>query len=128
MLFTIHLKPWRRLSQQSIPNSLRTQDSQAQQAAMCRSPKPPEYKLEDWTSPRSVKQELLVPAESEAGQNFLNPKVLHMLGVTSVVKFDLLPSLDAADIRCAGYECAVGEVTVWIYAELRGTGLGYTDI
>jgi len=37
--------------------------------------------------------ELLVPADSEAGHNILNPKVLHLLGIRSVVKFDTLPSV-----------------------------------
>jgi len=39
-----------------------------------------------------------VPAESEAGENILNPKVLHMLGIHSVVKFDMLPSVSIATI------------------------------
>ncbi len=39
-----------------------------------------------------------MPAESEAGENILNPKVLHMLGIHSVVKFDMLPSVSIATI------------------------------
>lgn len=37
--------------------------------------------------------ELLVPAESEAGKNLLNPKVLFMLGIESVLKFDMVTSV-----------------------------------
>ncbi|TKA35963.1 hypothetical protein B0A54_12187 [Friedmanniomyces endolithicus] len=48
--------------------------------------------VEDWSRPKPAEMELLVPAESEAGHNILNPKVLHLLGIRSVVKFDMLPS------------------------------------
>lgn len=37
--------------------------------------------------------ELLVPANSEAGKNLLNPKVLFMLGIGEVVKFDMVTSV-----------------------------------
>ncbi|KAK4560366.1 hypothetical protein LTR86_005562 [Recurvomyces mirabilis] len=42
--------------------------------------------------PESRRSELLVPLESEAGQNMQNPKVLYMLGIREVLTFDLLPS------------------------------------
>jgi len=42
-------------------------------------------------SPRQA--ELLVPLESEAGQNMQNPKVLYMLGIREVLTFDMLPSV-----------------------------------
>ncbi|KAK5678246.1 hypothetical protein LTS10_009416 [Elasticomyces elasticus] len=47
---------------------------------------------QDWPRPRPEAVELLVPAESEAGRALMNPKVLQMLGIRSVVKFDMLPS------------------------------------
>ncbi|KAK0356171.1 hypothetical protein LTR91_007697 [Friedmanniomyces endolithicus] len=54
--------------------------------------KPVPFPVEEWSRPKPAEMEFLVPAESEAGENILNPKVLHMLGIHSVVKFDMLPS------------------------------------
>ncbi|KAK4921728.1 hypothetical protein LTR49_010834 [Elasticomyces elasticus] len=48
--------------------------------------------IQDWPRPGPEAVELLVPAESEAGRALMNPKVLQMLGIRSVVKFDMLPS------------------------------------
>ncbi|KAK4957487.1 hypothetical protein LTR10_005452 [Elasticomyces elasticus] len=49
--------------------------------------------IQVWPRPRPEAVELLVPAESEAGRALMNPKVLQMLGIRSVVKFDMLPSV-----------------------------------
>jgi hypothetical protein len=48
---------------------------------------------ERWSESGERKAELLVPAESEAGQNLRNPKILHMLGITSVLAFGMQPSV-----------------------------------
>ncbi|KAK5739079.1 hypothetical protein LTR17_005599 [Elasticomyces elasticus] len=48
--------------------------------------------VDDTSRTRPEAVELLVPVESEAGRALMNPKVLQMLGIRSVVKFDMLPS------------------------------------
>ena len=58
--------------------------------------RPEKREVEDWSRAKPVKQELLVPANSEAAKNIQNPKVLHMLGVESVTKFDMLSSVRTA--------------------------------
>ncbi|EMD01313.1 hypothetical protein BAUCODRAFT_153621 [Baudoinia panamericana UAMH 10762] len=57
---------------------------------MCRFASPYLSPREDWSKPKLVDQELLVPAESAAGVNMGNPKVLAMLGITEVLRFDMV--------------------------------------
>ncbi|KAK5717816.1 hypothetical protein LTR15_008657 [Elasticomyces elasticus] len=106
MLFFTNLKAGKRLSKRrnsleiySIPYESVDQESNMRTSSVTRpldvrseehTPAPPP--LEDYSRARPEAVELLVPADSEAGRALMNPKVLQMLGIQSVVKFDMLPS------------------------------------
>ncbi|TKA69370.1 hypothetical protein B0A55_06158 [Friedmanniomyces simplex] len=89
MFLLTYLRARKRLNQQSSLDLRPIQTATAEENEMC---KPTPRPIEEWSRPKPAEIELLVPAESEAGQNIQNPKVLHMLGIRSVVKFDMLPS------------------------------------
>ncbi|KAK3708142.1 hypothetical protein LTR37_011646 [Vermiconidia calcicola] len=54
-------------------------------------PKRSSHPIEDWSKPRPIQLEILVPAESAAAQNLLTKaKVRRLTGVEDVIVFEML--------------------------------------